>query len=80
MLFIKAMKDKLEQKSRENVLHKAEEEQNRIEIGRGKREEGRGKSFIKLVAKLGVFDVDDSILNTSGGLLGIFIFSLLKKI
>ncbi|MDT8862358.1 VanZ family protein [Alkalihalobacillus sp. MEB130] len=34
---------------------------------------------VQYVTKLGVFDVDDIILNTSGGLLGILIFSLLKK-
>ncbi|WP_227940242.1 VanZ family protein [Alkalihalobacillus deserti] len=34
---------------------------------------------VQYVTQLGVFDVDDIILNTLGGLLGILVFSLFKK-
>lgn len=33
--------------------------------------------LLQLVAKVGVFDVDDLILNTAGGLLGFFVYYLL---
>jgi glycopeptide antibiotics resistance protein len=34
---------------------------------------------IQYVTQFGVFDVDDIILNTLGGLLGVLVFSLVKK-
>lgn len=34
--------------------------------------------LLQLVAKVGVFDVDDLILNTFGGLLGFFVYSMLR--
>lgn len=36
--------------------------------------------FIQLVAKVGTFDVDDIILNTVGGILGVIIFSLINAV
>ncbi len=36
--------------------------------------------LLQLIAKVGVFDVDDLILNTLGGLLGYFVYYLLRWI
>ena len=36
--------------------------------------------FIQLVTRVGSFDVDDLLLNTLGGIAGLFIYAVIKKI